>query len=350
MLGKDQRYGASARGLAINSGESGVKEEFPIFTEWWLGKPDKDVNTLRLYGLLDSVSCAGAYDFLLKPGDPTVADVNAVLFTRAGNGRSLKTLGLAPITSMFWFGENSEAKPDDYRVEVHDSDGLLIRGENDELTWRPLSNPGALRRQVFPAKDVRAFGLLQRDRDFSHYEDLFNLYHKTPSVWIEPRGNWGEGELHLVEIPTNFEGADNIVVFWNPTQKPVPMQPYRFGYTMHWALEPDDKLPPLRVVQTRIGAHAHDSKKRQVMIDFAPKGGELSAETPHVEASCGESGVVTDVQVAKNELSKTWRVIFSLTPKAETNVIVDIQCALKAGDKPVSETWKYQWTPLSKNK
>ena len=42
---------------------------------------------------------------------------------------------------MFWFGKSSERQFDDYRPEVHDSDGLLMQMDNGENLWRPLNNP-----------------------------------------------------------------------------------------------------------------------------------------------------------------------------------------------------------------
>jgi glucans biosynthesis protein len=345
MLGKGQRYGASARGLALNSGETDRKEEFPVFTEWWLAKPEKGKQTAHFFGLLESVSCAGAYEFLLRPGETTFADVTAVVFMR--QGAEMKTFGVAPLTSMFWFGENSETKADDYRPEVHDSDGLLIRGEGDEFTWRPLHNPPALQHQIFAMSNVRGFGLLQRDRTFSDYQDIFNLYHEVPSVWVEPRGNWGEGEVHLVELPTNFEGADNVVAFWNPKQKPAAGQEYKLAYTLHWAAQPDGKFAPCKVLQTRVGKDPGDQKKRQIMIDFeASESLPLSSEIPKTDVKASDNATVEHVQVFKNEIGKSWRVFFSLTPKAGDTGLVDIRCALNAAGRVVSEVWSYQWKPL----
>ena len=182
LLGKDQRYGESARGLALDCGEGDRPEEFPIFTDWWLGKPQKDDNELRLYAILDSVSCAGAYEFLIRPGDTTVGDIEAVLYLRETNTvaavdknrQPIKTIGLAPLTSMFWFGKDTERKFDDYRTEVHDSDGLLVHMGNGEIFWRPLDNPPATRHQVFHAPNISGFGLLQRERNFAAYQDMFN--------------------------------------------------------------------------------------------------------------------------------------------------------------------------------
>lgn len=346
MLGKDQRYGTSARGLAINCGET-QPEEFPLFTDWWIEKPEKGSPTVRLFAILDSVNCAGAYEFLVRPGDTTFAEITATLFVRAGDANAIKTLGLAPLTSMFWFGENSENKPDDFREEVHDCDGLLIRGEADELTWRPVANPPALRHQVFAVKNVRGFGLLQRDRDFSNYQDLANLYHKTPSVWVEPREGFADGEVHLIELPTRYEGADNIVAFWNPKQRPPAMQPFRFAYTLQWAAQPDAKFAPLKALQTRAGVDIGDATKRKFVIDFGGKKEALAQNSPEASVKCGDNGTVSDIQVLKNDLSQCWRVIFSLTPKAGAKGPVDIECALKAGANVLSETWKYQWSPSS---
>ena len=190
-------------------------EEFPIFTDWWLGKPQPDDKELHLFAMLDSVSCTGAYEFHIRPGETTVADIEAVIFLRETNmvlavnpqRKPLATIGLAPLTSMFWFGENSERKFDDYRPEVHDSDGLLMHMENGEVLWRPLNNAIVMRHQRFGAPNIRGFGLLQRDRDFANYQDIFNRYDLVPSVWVEPRGRWGEGDVHLRRIEHALRGA-----------------------------------------------------------------------------------------------------------------------------------------------
>jgi glucans biosynthesis protein len=358
-LGKDQRYGESARGLAINCGEPDRPEEFPVFSTWWISKPDKQSNTLHLFALLESASCTGAYEFLLKPGENTAVDINVALFFRGDKDPgSLKTIGFAPLTSMFWFGENSERKADDYRPEVHDSDGLLVRLENDEFIWSPLQNPKALQHPTFPANNIRGFGLLQRDRAFSAYQDLFNAYHRVPSVWVEPHGNWGEGEVHLVELTTTGEGSDNIVAFWNPTSRPVPNQPFRFGYTLFWTMDPnvserETKFPRAKVLQTRTGLDRHNGQKRQFVIDFSDV---FEGAKPRAEVRSGGKSAISDVQVFENEFRKAWRVFFSLTPDAQESGPVDIECWLERGEdissqtnstSPASETWRYVWNPSS---
>lgn len=355
LLGKDQRYGASARGLAIDCGEMDRLEEFPLFTDWWMGKPHSDDSQLRLYAILDSVSCVGAYEFLIQPGDTTVVDVEAVLFLREADKvravdpqrKPIRTVGFAPITSMFWFAKNSERKFDDYRPEVHDSDGLLMQMENGEKLWRPINNASVTRHQKFATKNIRGFGLLQRERDFNAYQDIFNLYQQVPSVWVQPRGNWGEGDVHLLEITTQYEGLDNIVAFWDPKVKPKPMEPYRIAYTLFWTRERDMKLSENRVTATRIGADPRDPGKRQIVIDF--EGPRLSVipanEPPQAVASCSDNAVIAECQVFPNPFNHSWRVILKLQPKPENKDPVDLRCTLKVGDEAIGETWTYLWSP-----
>ena len=356
LLGKELHYGESARGLALDSGEGDRPEEFPLFTDWWLGKPHHDDNELRLYAILDSVSCTGAYEFFIRPGDTTTVNIKAILFFRETNNvaavdknrKPLKTIGLAPLTSMFWFGKDTERKFDDYRTEVHDSDGLLVHMGNGELFWRPLDNPPATRHQVFHAPSIKGFGLLQRERNFAAYQDTFNLYHQVPSVWVEPDGNWGDGDLHLLELSTTYEGLDNIVAFWDPKTKPAPLQPFRFGYTLHWeGGEADLKRSENRVIATRIGPDAQFAGARQFVIDFdGPKLDAIPEDKPPVAiANCNAGAHLADTFVTRNNFLGTWRVVLKMVPPADTNAAVDLRCSLQQGTNVVGETWVYQWSP-----
>jgi glucans biosynthesis protein len=355
LLGKGQCYGQSARGLAIDCGEGDRPEEFPIFTDWWLGKPNGDDTELRFYAILDSVSCVGAYEFLVRPGETTVCDVDAVLYLRPTNlvaavnpaRKPIDTIGLAPLTSMFWFGKDTEQKPDEYRTEVHDTDGLLVHMGNGEIFWRPLDNPPVLRHQIFHAPNIRGFGLLQRERSFAAYQDMFNLYQDTPSVWISPHGDWGDGDLHLVELSTTYEGLDNIVAFWDPKVKPQPLQPYRFGYTMKWTRETDLKLSVNKVVSTRIGLDGRFVGARQFVIDF--EGPDLDTipqdKPPTSIASCSPNAAIVDNYVVWNPFANKWRVYLSMQPKAGNHDPVDLRCTLHRGKEIASETWTYLWSP-----
>jgi glucans biosynthesis protein len=355
LLGKNLRYGESARGLALDSGEGDRGEEFPIFTDWWLGKPDAGDESLHLFAILDSPSCTGAYEFYIHPGDTTTASINAVLYFRETkqvlavlkDRKPVKTIGLAPLTSMFWFGKDTERKFDDYRSEVHDSDTLLVHMGNGEIFARPLDNPPATRHQVFHAPNIKGFGLLQRERNFAAYQDMFNLYHQVPSVWVEPSGNWGDGDLHLVELSTAYEGLDNVVAFWDPKNKPEPLTPFRFGYTLHWeGGDADLKRSPDRVVSTRIGPDAQFGG-RQFIIDFGgPKFDAIPENQPPMAVpNCSGGARIADCSVFRNEFLGTWRVILKMIPAAGSKAAVDLRCSLQQGTNVIGETWVYQWSP-----
>jgi len=353
LLGQGQVYGMSARGLALDCGESGRPEEFPIFTDWWLGKPQAEDHDLLLYAILDSVSCVGAYEFQITPRATTVAQVDAIVYFREPQSilaadpqrPPLSTIGLAPLTSMFWYGKNSERKFDDYRPEVHDSDGLLMHMESGERVWRPLENGTALRHQSYPANNIRGFGLMQRDRKFADYQDMFHSYQSVPSVWVEPKDNWGPGQVHVVELSTQYEGMDNVVAFWNPASKPAPLQPYRFGYTLYWTRETDITQSSNLVVATRVGLDPRDQRQHQFVIDFdlpLLKGDE---QAPKALASCGTNAYLSLVQLFRNTDDNTWRVFINMAPNSAGHDPVDLTCTLRRSDGLMSESWSYRWTP-----
>ena len=357
LLGRGQHYGASARGLALDCGETNRPEEFPLFTDWWLGKPLPDDKDLHLFALLDSISCTGAYEFHIRPGETTVAQVEAVIFRRETEKihaadpqhQPASTVGFAPLTSMFWFGEGSERKFDDYRPAVHDSDGLLVNMDNGELRWVPLVNPAVMQHQRMPARNIHGFGLLQRERNIANFQDLFNSYQLTPSIWVEPMGQWGEGTIHLVELSTQSEGLDNIVAFFEPKAQPEPLTGFHFGYVLYWTMETDKKLSENKVLGTHVGADPRNPRVRQIAVDFG--GPKLSAlpegVVPRAEVSCTTNGTINEQQVFPASFAGSWRVIIKMEPvKKATRQPVDIEaCALKNGGEILSETWIYHWRP-----
>ena len=346
LVGPGQVYGLSARGLAIDTAESSG-EEFPVFREFWLVKPEPDQTRLVLYALLDSPSVTGAYRFEITPGAPTEMGVEERLFAR----RDIKKLGIAPLTSMFHHGENTTRFVDDFRPEVHDSDGLLVAAANGEWIWRPLSNQRALRVSSLADENPRGFGLLQRDRDFNHYLDMEADYELRPSLWVMPQGDWGKGRVELVEIPTDSEVNDNIVAYWVPEQAFKAGETRRFSYRLRTFDQHLAEQGGARVLRTRIGwgavpgqSNPPPHSKRQFVIDF--RGGELenlSADVPLEAELQKNSGTITDLMVTRLPDQKTWRVSFKLEP--EGNNLVDMRMFIKLRDQRLTEVWSYVWYP-----
>ncbi|MGH8462475.1 MAG: glucan biosynthesis protein G [Stenotrophobium sp.] len=340
-LGKGQHYGLSARGLAIDTGLlSG--EEFPAFTDFWIVKPGHHDRQLVIYALLNSPRATGAYRFVVKPGESTIVDVQARLFLRSSVGK----LGLAPLTSMFLFGENQPSAPDfhqDYRPEVHDSDGLQV-DTGREWLWRPLVNPKRLLITSFGAINPRGFGLMQRDRDFHDYEDLDARYDLRPSAWIAPKGNWGAGRIELVEIPTPDETNDNIVAYWVPEKLPAPHQPLDLAYTLSWEMDKPTRPPDAWVAQSLRGQGYQKDPDGSIRftLDFVgPALSKLPADAPVISGVwLDDNAQLIERQVLHNDVTRGWRVTIRFK-RLDDDKPVEMRAFLSKDKKPISETWSY---------
>jgi len=338
-LGRGQRYGLSARGLAIDTAlMSG--EEFPRFTEFWIERPDPQARELRLYALLDSPRATGAYRFVLKPGQDTVIEVRAQLYLR----QNVAKLGLAPLTSMFYFGENHRVGIDDFRPEVHDSDGLSIQNGTGEWIWRPLVNPKRLLVTSFAVTNPLGFGLQQRDRSFSDYEDLEARYETRPSAWIEPKGKWGAGRIELVQIPTPDETNDNIVAFFSPDTAPAPQQPFDYEYRMLWQKDNETRPSLGYVAQTRRG-HGYLRKPDDsisLIVDFeGPSLRKLAPETPvQGVVSADQNLDILETNAYRNDVTGGWRLTIRMK-RQDDKKPGELRAFLRNGATTLSETWSY---------
>jgi len=356
-VGENMGYGMSARGLAVDTAlDSG--EEFPYFKEYWLVKPSPKAKEMVVYALLDSVSLSGAYKFVIRPGNATLIKVETTIFRR----REVGKLGIAPLTSMFLYAENTNQRPiDDFRPEIHDSDGLLIADGTGEIIWRPLVNPQRLMVNSFQLNNPKGFGLLQRDLDFDHYQDLEARYDKRPSVWVAPAGEWGKGHVELIQIPSTSEVDDNIVAFWVPSSLPDIKEPISYAYDMSWYFPVDDPKAGGYVSATRAGT-VRDKNLRLFVIDF--KGGKLDTlpEVLPVEAplegivSVGEGMRIVEKHLVRNGPNKGWRLVFQLEsanegpldkvlPKPKNQPSPEMRAYLKEGQNILTETWSYGLLP-----
>jgi glucans biosynthesis protein len=335
-VAKGLTYGLSARGLSLNTADP-KGEEFPNFRTFWVERPAKGATSIVVHALLDSESAAAAYRFTIRPGETTIYDIEATLFPRV----QIEQIGLATLTSMYFFGANDRGGVDDFRPEVHDSDGLAIQNGRGEQIWRPLNNPADLQVSAFVDNNPRGFGLIQRQRDFRTYEDLEARYERRPSAWVEPIGDWSEGAVHLVEIPTTTEINDNIVSFWRPRAPTRAKGEYAYTYRIHWGARIPKPLPLAQAVATRIGAGPDET--RLIVIDFS--GENLKGIAPaDIKATVTfDKAKVRNVVTHPNPETGGTRVSFQLVPGSEK--AIELRAQLLRGDDPLSEVWMNRWTP-----
>lgn len=345
-IGELYQYGLSARGVAIDVAMPDRPEDFPVFTRFYFVPPKDGSDTVTVYAYLDGASVTGAFRFVMTRAAAVVMDVEARIFLRRDVGR----LGLAPLTSMYWFSETTKETATDWRPEVHDSDGLSVWRGDGERVWRPLVNPPVTEATAFGDTNPRGFGLMQRDRAFDHYLDGVN-YERRPSLWIEPLENWGEGSVHLIEIPTDDEIHDNVVACWVPKAPAKAGNAYRLRYRLHWTAQDPFPASDAVCVATRIGRGGEPGKPRprnvqKFMVEFL--GGPL-ANLPFgvrpeamLSASSGHFSYVF-TEAVPDGVPGHWRAQFDFTPAGPGPV--DMRLYLKVGDRTLTETWLYHYYP-----
>ena len=341
------QYGMSQRGLAVNCGMQ-IPEEFPDFVAYYLERPARGSDRITVYGLLDSLSVTGAYRFIIQAGDTLTMEIDSALYPR----KEIERIGIAPGTSMFFYGKSDRHRSNDWRPEIHDSDGLQLYTGAGEWIWRPLVNPRGVRVNTFSDRNPRGFGLMQRERSFEAYQDDAVFYDRRPDCWVETKGDWGAGEVVLLELPTEDETNDNIVAFWTPADKPQPGREYLYGYKLYWCNQNPLQQPLAYTAATRTGiggvvgqARSHFSWR--FVVDFAgrvladlPKDLEVS---PVITASRGR----IEIPSARPLLSiNGYRAIFDLVPDGDSTEPINLRLYLAAkGGRPLTETWLYQYTP-----
>ncbi len=346
-IGDLYQYGLSARGVAVDVAEPDRPEEFPRFTQVFFEPPREGSDTVTVYALLDGPSVVGAYRFDMTRGKGVTMDIDSALFIR----KDIARFGVAPLTSMYWYSETEKPTAVDWRPEVHDSDGLALFTGSGEHLWRPLNNPPHTVASAFSDENPRGFGLLQRDREFGHYLDGVH-YERRPSLWVEPRGNWGPGAVQLVEIPTDDEIHDNVVAMWVPREPARRGQSHRLAYKLHWQAEEPFSSTLAKCVATRLGnggtpGQPRPANVRKFMVEFF--GGPLkdlpfgTAPEPVLSTSRGEFSYVLP-EAVPNDVPGHWRVQFDLTVDGQEPV--ELRLFLKSGGLTLTETWSFQYHPF----
>lgn len=336
-LGKGQFYGASSRGLAIDTTASGHAEVFPFFREFWLERPDRTSKRCRFYALLDSPEVCGAYQFVVRPGEDTVVSIEARLFAR----ESVQQLGMAPLGSMFLYGEDTPGRRKGRRPEVHDSDGLLMWHESGEWIWRPLTNPRRAKVNEFELGQMRGFGLMQRDRDAAHYHDEEAKYQRRPSVWVEPEQGWGKGSVVLLELPSKREGNDNIVAFWKPAVSMGKGERRTYAYRLHWRSSAPVWDTGGKVLSTTIDRHGREGATFHIVYIVPPSKFFGAGKTPRLVVTAIR-GRVGHKAVHWNPRTGICHAIFSVTRHRTRTV--ELRSFLRRGEHTLTETWSYTWT------
>jgi glucans biosynthesis protein len=345
-IGDEYQYGLSARGIAINTVESGQHEEFPAFTRFYFDPPAEGSDTVTIYALLDGPSICGAYRFAMTRATGVVMDIEANLFLR----RDVARFGIAPATSMYWFSKKDKAFQTDWRPEVHDSDGLALWTGANEHVWRPLIDPkGMINVSAFADCNPRGFGLMQRERHFGEYLDAVH-YERRPSLWIEPLEDWGEGAVQLVELLTEEELYDNVTVMWVPREKARAGASYRLRYRLHWMAAEPFKTDLARCVATRIGRGGEPEKRphgvHKFVVEF--KGPALEQLPPGavpeaiLTTSYGKLSRVA-TEVVPDGVLGHWRTFFDLGALEHGTDPVELRLFLRNGLETLTETWLYQF-------
>jgi glucans biosynthesis protein len=345
-IGELFQYGLSARGVAVDTAVFGKNEEFPSFTHVFFETPAPGRDGVTVLALLDGPSLSGAFRFVMRRDKAVVMEVETALFLR----RDVERLGIAPLTSMYWYSETAKPTAVDWRPEIHDSDGLALWTGAGERIWRPLNNPPRIVASSFADERPRGFGLMQRDRAFDHYLDGV-YYDRRPSLWVEPLDDWGRGAVHLVELPTDDEIHDNVVAAWVPAEPARAGASYEFRYRLHWVA--DEPYPPAlaRCVATRLGnggqaGTARPKGMRKFIVEF--KGEPLAGlpkgvlPEPVLWASRGAFSNVR-AEAVPNDVPGHWRAEFDLA--AAGTEPVELRCYLRSRDEVLSETWLYQYHP-----
>ena len=328
--GATKQFGLSARAIAINTSIQG-KEEFPRFTHFWLERTGP--SSLTVYALLDGESITGAYRFASTLTPQGVRqDVDTALFPR----RTIRELGLMPMTSMFWYDQASRSTRTDWRPEIHDSDLLGLASTDGSFHARPLINPSAPRVDVFAERNPRGFGLLQRDRTFDHYQDDGVFYERRPSLWASPRKPFGPGEVRLYGFPTTSEYVDNICSYWTPAASPRPGRRIDASYRLDWSSARSHAGPGIPILENVWTGQAGEAGVDRVIFDFS---GVAQDAKPEIWVDLSDGTLARKGGYPVLHQPGLYRVALDI--RRNSGKPTDIRVQLRSGDGLLSEYVHY---------
>lgn len=326
--GAEKQFGLSARAIAINTSIAG-KEEFPRFTHFWLERTGR--SSVTVHALLDGASVTGAFRFVSELTAQGVRqDVDAALFPR----RAIPELGLMAMTSMFWYDQADRRTRTDWRPEIHDSDMLSISSADGTAHCRPLINPSAPRVDVFAERNPRGFGLLQRDRNFDHYQDDGVFYERRPSLWASSRKPLGAGQVRLYEFPTDSEYTDNVAAYWTPAAIPRPGGRIDASYQLDWS---SARTPASASAATVANIWTgRTGQGDRIAIDFA---GVPEGTRPEIWTDLAGATLIKKAGYPVLHQPGLFRAVLDI--RRDQGRSADIRVQLRMGNRPFSEYVHY---------
>ena len=336
----DQVWGAISQLLTVRSGEQ-MAEEAPHIRAVWIEKPKPTATELILHAVVDTPSLAGAVRFTLRVGEATVIDTECTIFAR----RQVDHFGLAPIQATYLSGPLDWPHADDMRPAVYEAGGVQMLTGSGEWIWRPIANRARLQISGFVDNDPQGFGLIQRDRVFSAFLDDDNEWQRRPSVWIEPIGKWGQGEITLMEIPAASQNNKNIACYWRPKPALAAGSEGSFAYRQFWSWRPPGRSDGAIVTASRIGRIPGDTSEAKTRFLLQFEGGQLSDPAKAatiVPIIWSSAGKVSSLRTYRTPRHRSMRVVFDLDASGQP--LVELRVVLKQDAVSTSETWLYRWT------
>lgn len=341
-LARGQVYGDMARGLSIRTADP-RGEEFPIFRSFWIERPSITSDAIVIHALLDSESVTGAYRFTLRAGEATIIDTEMTLVPRVGIDR----FGIGAMTGTNLGHPIDRRRFDDVRPAVYDAEGLQIANGRGEWIWRPVANRETLQISAFADENPRGFGFLQRTRDSGQFQDDDQHWEKHPSLWVEPIGEWGQGLVVLVEIPSDADFNQNVIAYWQP-QKPLSAgSEASFAFRQFWCWSPPSKPSAAVVIQSRsgrVGSTPSNGRKRRFFVEFQGDVLDEATESNAISADISASNAsISNQKIVFARKVKRARVTFDIEMGNEN--LSELRLQLHMQGKPISEIWLYRWTP-----
>jgi periplasmic glucans biosynthesis protein len=338
-IGRNQMFGLAARPLSIRT-RDGAAEEPAEIVAVWIEKPLPGQRELVVHAVFNAVPVTGALRFTFRPGTATVVDTECTLFARV----DVTDFGVGTMAATHLSGTLDTRFADDVRPAVHDTNGLQIRTGSNEWIFRPVSNGQRLQISGFVDKNPSGFGFVQRDRRFESYLDGAMQWQRRPSLWIEPLGKWGDGQVTLLEIPSTSENNKNIICYWQPGEGLKAGSQKRYVFRQFWGWTPPDKPELAMVTLTRQGRPPSRKKnQRRFLVHFTGDGLFPKGARPvfTARASAGK-GKIINVQILPVRTDGLVQVTVDL--ESGNAPYVELRMHLEVEHKRVSEAWLSRWS------